>query len=896
MLINLTPGTILDDRYVIIQQIGEGGMGTVYQARELGLQRIVAVKILHQTGPVDAESQERFRREGKILSALSHPNILLFYRFGNWKNLFSYISMEYLQGTSLSQILQQHGGGIGAPRCIDIAIQICGAMDYAHRHQVIHRDLKPGNIVLLDEAGADVVKIVDFGLARLLEPAGGISQHLTQTGALVGSIYYMSPEQCLGKKADARSDIYSLGCLLYEAMTGQPPLIADNPVGLMHLHVNVIPKPLPAGLGADLLTGLNSVLMKAMAKDPDRRYQTMGELKVDFEHLLAGRQTEISNTESVTGTSNFRKNRIMLATTFIAVCGCVMFLLIRSPWYQERPEAFHKSGSQSNLVVKNLPFDYKPARSSAERATNVILLQRWLDKYGRINDMLGNALAHFWLYIELRDTGQDDVFVNDPLLLRYQLTTNCFVPPVSAVAAEHRQKAKELVDQLRLKLDQFDKTQASNIIHAHLVLAMEDSPRLERVKLFYVELKDNGKHMVFSLRRQVSVAGSSLFDRCGNYLAEQIVLNRLISESQSRDKIKCLMWLSSCKYRQNEIAEAERRLNEAAAMVVRERPDFESKPFAHVVSRRLLDQNMDAEALELLKWCKGGNDDDDVHAKITGAALSKLHRYKEAHEILLNRCCKASRSQKWQILVELVHNASAGNIPAEEIVEKIGSDEGWTLPLDVALCANKCVSSNPALALKLARRAALAIKEINLDSYAKYSAAVKNAITLNRLQQYEEAADLSQYILAHNSFPNCQLSLSLPISLELALAQAHMGKFSLAKLTLQPMLTLARSQKQRRFDIEPLFNILSTQAIIARLEKKYTSSTTLFNKAAAISQDSYDVTPEERSFLLHEFAKTCAESGDKRKEKSLLELADKTLPEPSRDNTRFLEDSSNLFR
>lgn len=290
----LKPGTVVDERYEIVEHLGDGGMGSVYKARERGLERFIALKMLHPSLVGDQEHLDRFRREGAVLATLEHPHILQCYRFGVWQGMLPYISMEYIVGSSLSSVIAD-AGKVPPGRVLTLGQQICAAMEHAHRHKVVHRDLKPANIMVLQGESGDVVKVLDFGLAKILKDDGAASQHLTQTGSLVGSVYYMSPEQCLGKKADLRSDIYSLGCLLYEALTGAPPLMADTPVGLIYLHVNSKPESLANHfLKSELPDGLNDALMRSLAKDPADRYQSMEEFCAALSLVQQGRGSEIA--------------------------------------------------------------------------------------------------------------------------------------------------------------------------------------------------------------------------------------------------------------------------------------------------------------------------------------------------------------------------------------------------------------------------------------------------------------------------------------------------------------------------------------------------------------------------------------------------------------------------
>ncbi len=283
----LSPGAIINDNYQLIAPIGEGGMGSVYKARQLNVDRIVALKFLHRSQLTDKDSRARFMREGKLLSQFTHAHIPAFYEFGLWNAQYPYIAMEFLEGKSLRAILTE-SSRMSWTRCLYIATQICEAMAAAHQHGIVHRDLKPNNVMLLLQPSTDYVKIVDFGLARIAGQSFN-SHTLTETGLLIGSIYYMSPEQCMGRKADARADIYALGCILYEALTGKPPLEADTPIAMMHKHVNTLPPPVSSLINDRTMPqALDFVIERAMAKDPAERYQSMQELADDLRLVAAG--------------------------------------------------------------------------------------------------------------------------------------------------------------------------------------------------------------------------------------------------------------------------------------------------------------------------------------------------------------------------------------------------------------------------------------------------------------------------------------------------------------------------------------------------------------------------------------------------------------------------------
>ena len=261
-------------------------MGTVYLAEQLGLNREVAIKILHESAS-DAESEARFMREGQVLARLEHPNIVSVYGFGVSDNR-PYLIMEYLQGKSLSKFIDD-GACEDWNRASAIFLQICRAMEYAHEKNVVHRDLKPSNIIILD-GSSDQIKIIDFGLATFLDSSAS-GQKLTATGLLIGSARYMSPEQCQGKKADHRSDIYSAACILYEMLTSNPPFEADSSIGLLHKHsTEQAPSVFERGANKTVPAEIDLVLQKAMTKDPDQRYQSFSVFKKHVE-MLTGKNT-----------------------------------------------------------------------------------------------------------------------------------------------------------------------------------------------------------------------------------------------------------------------------------------------------------------------------------------------------------------------------------------------------------------------------------------------------------------------------------------------------------------------------------------------------------------------------------------------------------------------------
>ncbi len=284
---------IYSGRYELTHMVARGGMAQVYRAVDRQLDRPVALKVLFPELSVDKTFVERFRREAQSAANLSHPNIVPVFDWGEDDGAY-FIVMEYIDGRSLSAVLRD-------PEKLDprqvalIGAGVASALGFAHRHGVIHRDVKPGNVLITPEGE---VKVTDFGIAR----AVNTEESLTQTGAVMGTAAYFSPEQAEGKGVDARSDIYSLGVVLYEMAVGRPPFSGDSPVAVASKHVRDDP-PLPREINPRVPVALEAVIMKAMAKDPDLRYGSAEELRADLLRFAEGRPVEAADagTTSVMG-------------------------------------------------------------------------------------------------------------------------------------------------------------------------------------------------------------------------------------------------------------------------------------------------------------------------------------------------------------------------------------------------------------------------------------------------------------------------------------------------------------------------------------------------------------------------------------------------------------------
>ncbi len=296
-------------------------MGVVYQAKHLLMNRIVAIKMLRGEQSGDEKSFERFKQEARAISVLDHPNIVSIHDFGISSQGQPYLVMDFLDGTSLNQVVTSNGP-LPWQRAVQIFLQAAAALAHAHKHGILHRDIKPGNILLLSGEKADLVKIVDFGIAKIFDPANNASQRLTATGELLLSPVYMSPEQCVGRSLDARSDIYSLGCVMYNVLAGIPPFAGVTAAETVSKHILDTPKAFSAvHPETSVPEALEEMILKALNKDPSKRQQSMQELILALQSL----HSDSSNSDASA----------------------------RAGWTQNNPTASKESAARSQ--ARNLP-------------------------------------------------------------------------------------------------------------------------------------------------------------------------------------------------------------------------------------------------------------------------------------------------------------------------------------------------------------------------------------------------------------------------------------------------------------------------------------------------------------------------------------------------------------
>jgi len=279
----MTQPRLLGGRYELDGIVGRGGMAEVFRARDIRLDRIVGVKTLRDDLARDQTFQARFRREAQSAASLNHPSIVAVYDTGEdmmGGTPVPYIVMEFVDGRTLRDLLRDDRRLL-PERAAEITDGVLRALDYSHRNGIVHRDIKPGNVMLTRNGE---VKVMDFGIARAVSDAQAT---MTQTAQVIGTAQYLSPEQARGERVDARSDLYSSGCLLYELLTGRPPFTGDSPVAIAYQHVREQPIP-PSRIDPEVPAWADAIVLKAMEKDPNDRYQTAGDMRNDIQRALSG--------------------------------------------------------------------------------------------------------------------------------------------------------------------------------------------------------------------------------------------------------------------------------------------------------------------------------------------------------------------------------------------------------------------------------------------------------------------------------------------------------------------------------------------------------------------------------------------------------------------------------
>jgi eukaryotic-like serine/threonine-protein kinase len=341
----LTRDTLVDGRYQILDRIGSGGMGDVYRAHDNELERVVALKLLLRRFSEDPEFVARFKREASAAAGLQHPNIVQIFDRGEWDGTY-YIAMEYLPGRTLKQIVREHGP-LEPARAIEVVEQILMAARFAHERGIVHRDIKPHNVIVAEDGR---VKVTDFGIAL----AG--ASDMTETGSIMGTAQYLSPEQAQGHPVDARSDLYSIGIVLYELLTGAVPFDADSPVTIALKQVSEVPVP-PGQLNPAVPPALDSVVMRALQKDPAARFQSAEEFLAALEQARLGFPAAPPPAPVLEEDDGWRRATIIaLVLLALAAIALGAWLLLRGD-KEPVPNVVGKTSASAAQVLQNRGFE-----------------------------------------------------------------------------------------------------------------------------------------------------------------------------------------------------------------------------------------------------------------------------------------------------------------------------------------------------------------------------------------------------------------------------------------------------------------------------------------------------------------------------------------------------------
>jgi serine/threonine protein kinase len=400
-------GRVLDSKYELVERLGEGGMGTVYRARRLHIGDDVAVKLLRTDLVLKEEAIERFRREARSAAMISHPNVVSIHDFSDASGPsgMAYIVMELVKGTSLRTLLECEGR-MRPERAVALMRDICAGVGVAHRQGLLHRDLKPDNVIITPantEGELETAKVVDFGLAKLRDVSAGAI--LTQTGTVIGTLHYMSPEQCSGEEVDARADVYSLGAMLFEMLTGGPPFQAHNFTGLIAKHLHEPPPSFPVEL--NIPGALAAACTRALSKDRDLRQPDASSFNRDLQKAMAAppaiNQLSASSAQTLYASGQAENIPKQQQTTrwvkpALALCGVLLVaLLLAGAGLALKYGVAHLAGRNANKSTRNRnqnniqtgqALATPPTTESdnpATEATAIDLRDTWTGTYGPLS-------------------------------------------------------------------------------------------------------------------------------------------------------------------------------------------------------------------------------------------------------------------------------------------------------------------------------------------------------------------------------------------------------------------------------------------------------------------------------------------------------------------------------
>ncbi|MBW2107494.1 MAG: serine/threonine protein kinase [Deltaproteobacteria bacterium] len=386
-------------RYEIVQEVGKGAMGVVYRAHDPQIDRTVALKVLRQDRVTSEDLVQRFLKEAKAIGRLSHPNIVTVYDVGHDQGTI-YIAMEFLEGTPLNEIIKQ--GNVSLDTIIDLGTQMAGAVDYAHSKGIVHRDIKPTNIIVKADGQ---VKITDFGIARIEDPS---ATQQTQAGEILGTPVYMSPEQVMGKTVDGRSDLYSLGVILYELGTGTRPFGGNNLAAIFRAITQDVPAD-PITVNPSLPQSLSDLVIKSLDKNPEKRFQTGKAMATALKRCIASQGTSEVPAQPEERPRSRMPLLLGLAIIVLVAVGAVSYSLFSGPRPENNKPSDLAVSAQALLKVQSAPAGAQVYVDGVFKGKSPLNLELPLGKH----EVRMNLPDHYeWeAQLQLREAGETPLFV-----------------------------------------------------------------------------------------------------------------------------------------------------------------------------------------------------------------------------------------------------------------------------------------------------------------------------------------------------------------------------------------------------------------------------------------------------------------------------------------------------
>lgn len=895
MLNILQPGAIFDGSFRVIELVGEGGTGRVYKALELGLNRTVAIKVLNGDLLADREVSQRFKQEGNVLAKLRHPNILTVFKFGRFENT-AYIVMEYLSGCSLRTEINANGP-LSSEHCVDLALQVCGAMDYAHRRNVVHRDLKPDNIVSYQDSGREAFKIIDFGLARLIPDND--SRGLTETGLLIGSVNYMSPEQCKGEKADNQSDIYSLGCLLFESLSGCPPYDADNPVGIMHHHVNAAVPFLRESIANS--AGWNTILHRAMAKDRSARYKSMAEMSADLEALQSGRLTAVAFGDSPRSSADKRKI-ILLVGLALLFPSIVVIECLRDKFGMDpnviRPRRTARMATNAQWI-----HDYSKNRQSIDEGQRVSVLKQWLANFGSRDE---EAVAgHFWLCMEMLERANEVGYAHSDPAPSYSL-----VSPVEQLneAESERQTALKLIEKLLSSGTSLRLSKPVLRYYKCNLQLLDASPSQQEIicKKVISEQSSVPGRLIEQLRDRLQC----IYRAAGEYHREEIIIHQ-----QVMSKLKIALSLAENLARQGKHQESRVVLQACLKDLQSGVWQQAGKRYIHYLAQMLIVEQLFQEAIETCGYCIESErdsynardfyrkdsrkcNDPNNHLLLNAIALASLHQPSKATGQLI-QISYDDVSTRLKILPQAMLVADELKIPPKTFVSDLLNrpmtqhDIGWLLDVASVLAFGqttervvlhaKSAPLHPVNAARLLNKALETTRRLLQSKKLDVETVDRVCRTLTAQGRAAEAFDLVQSFIKDGSVlqsaseegPYSRRALALDLLHARTLIET--GRLQGAAAILARVVAFTRTPKYN-YSQEYVFRTSALQARILVAEMKLGDAKKGYRELLMRSRNSLDVSRFQKLQWWSEYASLCKRLGEKEEEQEALKECDRLCP------------------